>query len=160
MRRDLLHVGEGVENVFLPCSLRELLPSFSHPFCLPHVSAGGAGMMSGPTERQTASGRCWSALQLYHERDADNCRSASACLLACPEMHRTCSRSLPIASGFSVPCPARGGVRIPAGSHRPSRNSADRRIIRRRYKATQHDAHSIDHRCRRNSGTRDRKTHV
>jgi hypothetical protein len=121
---------------------------------IPRFSFGRVEMIVGPNVPQSAAGQCSSALPQYHERDAGDHRSARACPSACPEIHRTCSRCLPIESGFSVSSRALGEERLLVGSNRPSRNSADMRIIRQRRRATRRGARSTDHWNRLRSETR------
>ena len=81
-------------------------------------------------------------------------RSASACAPAFLEIRPECSHFLPISFGFFAPFQAHDGSPVLVGSHRPIRNSADTRIVRRRRTAPRRDAHSIGRRNRRNRRTR------
>jgi hypothetical protein len=80
----------------------------------------------------------------HRENCVDGCTFASAYLSVYPGNSRTCSGSLPTASGFSAPYRDLDGARILAGSHRLGRSTAC--MVHQRRKSTQRGAHSSD-RC-------------
>jgi hypothetical protein len=116
------------------------LPEFSH--AAPLIGLGA--------EREIASSPLCTVRQRHHESGVDGRKFASSCLSVWPEDSRICSGSLPIAFGSSVPFQALFRARPLVGSCRPAHNSADRRIVRQRRKATPRGAHSSDRRKRRN----------
>jgi hypothetical protein len=131
----LAGLGSQSSGCSKPLGVPSLPPAFQLPefFHATPLNELGAERTAG---REIPSSLLCTVRPRYRENGVGRCKFASACFSAYSENSRICLGSLPIAFGSSVPFQALFRARLLVGLRRPAHSSADRRIVRRRRKAT------------------------